>query len=531
MINTTILFPDSSVFRSMSFSGFPDTLLQYSNFSDRFTLYHGQSATDGYGNYYNVQFNPLRGLNQNITLTNNVNDFHVANIVTKFPHSGSGFIDYVYASRVDNFAFGGIASQGLNETKTGSYTGKMFFTKDVNPDYGFIQILIGSDSVHNVGDWFESPSPRVIGDSIGFFDGSIPPVNDYIISNGDSVTVGEGPMYTTVGAYNNFYSTSNIYIYPEFYGQLDEYKSSVQTHTHYILYDSKGNIVATDTTLSNFQPINVSPDAYRLVADNYDYYINSRQGHATLTTQFDLRKPDADPPQFTSLRILNSNGRLTDMFSTGKQGTVEFSSADFRLYLNKKIGYYFFQYQSINTDSTQLFFRENGTIVWNKLKVSKIVEDTTNLGIVYSTDLSSTTHFDSAGIDLKFHVGDQFGNSSDWVLEPAFGVGKFGGSNSTITTVNKTNNNNLPTIFALHQNYPNPFNPLTIIRYDLPKTIHATLKIYDLLGREVAVLVDEQKPAGVYQVTFNAHSLSSGVYFYRLQAGSCTETKKLLLLK
>jgi hypothetical protein len=529
--NSLLLFPDSSVFRSISFTGFPDTLLQYSNFSDRFTLYQGQSATDGLGNYYNVQFKPVRGLNQNITLTNNVNDFHVANIVTKFPYSGSGFIDYVYASRMDNFAFGGIASQGLNETKTGSYTGKMFFTKDVDPDYGFIQVLLGSDSARNVGDWFETPSPRVIGDSIGFFDGSIPPVNDYIVSNGDTVTVGEGAIYTTVGALNNVYGSINIYFHPYFYGQLDEYKASTYARTHYTLYNSKGSIVATDTTLSNLQPINVSPDAYRFVADNYDYYINRRQGHATLTTQFDLRKPDADPPRFTSLRILNSNGRITDMFSTGEQGTVEFSSMDYQVNYNKKVGYYYYQYQSINTDSTQLFFRKNGTTIWNKLAISKIAIDTTNLGIVYRADLSSATQFDSAGIDLKFHVVDQSSNSSEWVLEPAFGVGKFGGSNSTITTVNKTNNNNLPTIFALHQNFPNPFNPLTIIRYDLPKTIHVTLKIYDLLGREVAVLVDEQKPAGAYQVTFNAHSLSSGVYFYRLQAGSFTETKKLLLLK
>ena len=549
VINTSILFPDSSLLRSLNFIGFPDTLLQYSNFSNRFTLYHGQSATDGVGNYYNVQFNPVRGLNQNITLSNNADDFHVVNIITKFPYSSSGFIDYAYGFRDQNSAFASIASQGLNVTKTGSYTGKMFFTKDVNPDCGFIQILLGSDTIPNEGDWFQTTSPRVLGDSIGFFDGSIPPMNDYIIGNGDSVTIGDGPIYTTGGPFNNIFGISNVYIYLNFFGQLDEFKGAASAHTHYTLYNSRGTIVATDTTLSNVQPINVSSDAYRLIANNYFYYVNRRQGHATLTTQFDLRKPDANSPQFTSLRVLKTNGRITDMFSPGEQGILKFSSADEQLFLNKDIGYYFYRYQSINTDSTRLFFRKNGTTIWNKLVVSKIVEDTTNLGIVYTADLSSTTQFDSAGIDLKIYVVDQSGNSSEWVLEPAFGVGKFGGNNSTISTVNKITNNTLPGFFALHQNYPNPFNPSTIIRYELPTTSHVTLKIFDLLGREVALLVDEEKQAGVYQVTFNAHSLSNGVYFYRLsavpsarrdlvptesrdgQAGSFTETKKLVFLK
>lgn len=546
MINTTILFPDSSVFVSSSFTGFPDTLLQYSNFSDRFTLYHGQSATDGGGNYYNVQFNPLRGMNHSITLTNSANDFQAANIVTKFPPSSLGFIDYVYYGWVNkynfllntnfSFAFGGLASTGFSETKTGSYTAKMFFTKDADTICGFFQTLLGTDSViatqnQNVDDWFQTLPPIAIGDSVGFFYGGVPPLNEYIIGNGDTVTVGEGAMYTTVGALNNVYGLSNIYFQPQFFGQLDEQKSSTYNRTRYTLYNSKGSIVAKDSSLSNLQPINVSPDTYTFVADNYDYYINKRQGHAVLTTQFDLRKHDVEPPEFTSLRVLDKNSRITDMFSTGDQGKVEFSSIDYQFGYNKIFGYYYYQYQSINGDSTQLFFRESGITAWNKLAVSQIAEDTTNLGIVYSADLSSTTQFDSAGVDLKLRVVDQSGNPSEWVLEPAFGVGKFSGGNSIVTSVNKASNTNLPAIFALHQNYPNPFNPSTTIRYDLPKTCLTTLKIYDLLGCEVTVLVDEQKPAGVYQVTFNARSLSSGVYFYRLQAGSYTETKKLLLLK
>lgn len=85
--------------------------------------------------------------------------------------------------------------------------------------------------------------------------------------------------------------------------------------------------------------------------------------------------------------------------------------------------------------------------------------------------------------------------------------------------------------YQLNQNYPNPFNPSTVISYQLPTAGFVTLNIYDVLGREVRTLVNQREHAGNYSVTFDAHHLPSGVYFYRLQAGTYTQTKKLLLLK
>jgi beta-galactosidase len=89
----------------------------------------------------------------------------------------------------------------------------------------------------------------------------------------------------------------------------------------------------------------------------------------------------------------------------------------------------------------------------------------------------------------------------------------------------------LPAAFWLEQNYPNPFNPTTTIAYQLPAALDVRLVVYDLLGREVAVLVDERKPAGSYESTFDARELASGVYLYRLTAGSAVETKKMAVLK
>ena len=88
-----------------------------------------------------------------------------------------------------------------------------------------------------------------------------------------------------------------------------------------------------------------------------------------------------------------------------------------------------------------------------------------------------------------------------------------------------------PIDYSLSQNYPNPFNPSTTIRYSIPADGYVTLKVYDVLGNEVASLVDEQKQSGAFDVHFNANALSSGVYYYTLKAGEFTSTKKLVLMK
>lgn len=88
-----------------------------------------------------------------------------------------------------------------------------------------------------------------------------------------------------------------------------------------------------------------------------------------------------------------------------------------------------------------------------------------------------------------------------------------------------------PFVFALFQNHPNPFNPATNIVFELAEPRLTTIKIYDILGQDVATLLNEQRPAGRYSVLFDASSLASGVYIYRLTAGSFVSTRKLMLMK
>ena len=102
--------------------------------------------------------------------------------------------------------------------------------------------------------------------------------------------------------------------------------------------------------------------------------------------------------------------------------------------------------------------------------------------------------------------------------------------NDLITGLNE-NNPNIINDYELYQNYPNPFNPITIISYQLPERSQVILKVFDILGREVATLVNEEKAAGNYEVRFDASNLSSGIYFYSISAGDFHQTKKMILLR
>ena len=158
------------------------------------------------------------------------------------------------------------------------------------------------------------------------------------------------------------------------------------------------------------------------------------------------------------------------------------------------------------------------------------------------TNTAYPQHQVSAGI---FSSGGMTHQSSNYIVSGTAGevvTGKTSGSayqhnsgfwyvysQSTITDVH--DEETIPASFKIEQNYPNPFNPSTIIRFSVPENSNVTLKVYDILGNELTTLLNEDKDAGWYDVHFDASALASGVYIYRISAGSFISTKKMLLLK
>ena len=158
----------------------------------------------------------------------------------------------------------------------------------------------------------------------------------------------------------------------------------------------------------------------------------------------------------------------------------------------------------------------------------KIAEIDTNFT---TQDTIVTVNFLSFGLlDGQYSVSWAIvASDGQLATEPDNGEGTF--ALNIATAVEELPTAGIPKEFALAQNYPNPFNPSTTIRFALPKRSSVKLKIYDLLGREVVTLVDEDLQPGEYQVEFDASSLASGVYIYRLEAEGFVQAKKLMLLK
>lgn len=132
------------------------------------------------------------------------------------------------------------------------------------------------------------------------------------------------------------------------------------------------------------------------------------------------------------------------------------------------------------------------------------------------------------GYILATDVVDLNGDNRQDIIHSGIGV-YISLSQDTVSSVAVDNNE--PNNFYIFQNYPNPFNPSTTIRYEVPDRNFVTIKVYDILGNEIATLVNEEKPSGFYEIEFDAYNLSSGIYFYQLKAGGFTATKKLILLK
>jgi hypothetical protein len=145
---------------------------------------------------------------------------------------------------------------------------------------------------------------------------------------------------------------------------------------------------------------------------------------------------------------------------------------------------------------------------------------------VYPADTALGFRLLQVGNRISYLRGIFYFSFSNYKLEPRQDD-DFG----TITKVVISYNPSVPEKFELMQNYPNPFNPSTYIEYKLPERTHVSLKVFDVLGREVATLVDAVQEAGSYRVRFESKELSSGVYFYVLRAGKFVDVKKMMLLK
>ncbi len=172
---------------------------------------------------------------------------------------------------------------------------------------------------------------------------------------------------------------------------------------------------------------------------------------------------------------------------------------------------------------------------------SSIWKDETSGSGYWKYRSNATYNYDNYGNCIK--ANNYEWNDDAWVPSGRFMTLFYNNFKDSLTTYGEnitikykpfndsTNSIVIPKYYMLFQNYPNPFNPATTIKYSIPNSNMVSIKVFDILGKEVTTLVKEQQNSGQHEVTFNAEKLSSGTYFYQLKCGEFTETKKLLLLK
>ena len=197
-------------------------------------------------------------------------------------------------------------------------------------------------------------------------------------------------------------------------------------------------------------------------------------------------------------------------------------------------------YSDIEGGETGIITNDNGTVFWLEGNVD---DDPLFVGSgELPFMLSSRSPVIDAGDPNPIYNDPEDPTNSGYALWPAMGtirndMGAYGGPNAAswniLTGIEDDENEelNIPVEYELTQNYPNPFNPSTTINYSLKERSQVELILYDILGRQVEVLVKEEQNAGYYNINFNAGKLASGVYIYRIKAGDFVETKKMVLMK
>ena len=306
-----------------------------------------------------------------------------------------------------------------------------------------------------------------------------------------------------------------------------------------------------ETTFENFWSIGTSPDSAIIsspaISGDGMLYFGSKNGNLYRVKWDGTYQPDwnkntggkiSSSPVIGKndiVYVANSNGYIYGYekeFTSGSSPLKQFNiqsgvngtpsiGADGNLYLGFNNGKF---YKLEDTDGVtdlaiKWYLSANGGIEGPVLATEDgiIVVGCTNGDIYIMKDLVTTTEVtENLNLSWPTFKGNNKRNK----------VTRISTSTTGISDISE-----IPSSFDLSQNYPNPFNPSTVISYQLPQANYVTIKVYDMIGNEVATLIDEIKAPGYYSVNFNASHLSTGVYFYQLKTGDLVSTKKLIIMK
>ena len=212
---------------------------------------------------------------------------------------------------------------------------------------------------------------------------------------------------------------------------------------------------------------------------------------------------------------------ISSTAAIGPNGLI-FIATEQQLHALNQEGYQVWQYQ-IGKYPTPPVVGNNGIIYIGSQSYNVLYAISTEGKLKWKKDVGSGISYPIIGSNGRIYIGSRAYDDGD---EKAF-LNAIGSQTSTFIKKGK----DYPDKFELIQNYPNPFNPTTQINFSLPRNTNVELAVYDIVGRKVETLVDGKRQAGEYSVSFDASTLSSGVYIYRLKIGKFIKARKMILLK
>jgi len=376
-----------------------------------------------------------------------------------------------------------------------------FNTPDLgrNRDMSWNDITIGGDiNVINTGDFRWQMTSASGGDSAEF---SI--TGDVIVENGTFASQGTGNALTKfrIHQYGDIVVTG---------GNLSVARGSQGSgsgSTRWYLHE--GNFSMSDATTQNSNPSNAwfvfdKDSVQKITLTNVTYGGGGLPIEVASGTTLDFGTSQLGG---NGLFILNDGATLATANPGGVDSTIQTTGND-----SVKLGANFtFNGTSAQVTGTSMPGTVNDLTIDNEAGVTLSQE----------TVINGVLHL----------VGGVFDNTIPFTLGPDGSISYEGGSLLVGTAIESPVSSDIPRTFALYQNYPNPFNPLTTIRYDIPKQTHVTIKIYDVTGREVVELLNDEKTAGSYTVNWDARNYASGMYYYKISAGNFVSIRKLVLMK
>lgn len=265
-------------------------------------------------------------------------------------------------------------------------------------------------------------------------------------------------------------------------------------------FSAVANIIAWDRALNGTLPSGWNPGF------GLEVTVPPGGGTAVALATYDATGPTVNDIWLVTPKIYNVNTSDSLVFWLSKK-------ADFADRLDVKIS------KTVNNNAaafsinaiTYNFGANGNDSVWTRKAI--------HLGSV-----AGINNGDSIYVGFREFVANNFSDGGIIMIDLVAGVGSL--------VVGTGNNNTLVADrFGLAQNYPNPFNPSTTINYNMPKSGHVKITVFDVLGNEIATIVNENKIAGTHQISFNAGNLASGIYFYKMQAADFTEVKRMTLIK